>query len=201
MKHELSALITITVSLFPGSITVCGQTRKPTLAAKTSAWTVGHTPDGQPDLQGTWTNASNVPFERPTELGAKEFFTEQERAEYEKLAVNGFIGDRVKLPEAHYDESQFGLDPSQSKFARNLRTSLIIGATGRIPPFTPEAQARLAAKAAKAKGHEFDGPENRSLGERCIMWPQEGPPMLPVVYNNNLEFVQGPGSVAIFLGL
>ena len=197
MNHDLQTLITVTASLFLGSIAGYAQTRKPALAEKTSAWVQGHTPDGQPDLQGTWTNASNVPFERPTELGAKEFFTEQERAEYEKRAVNGFIGDRVKLPDAHYDESQFGLDPSQSKFARNLRTSLIIGATGRIPPFTPEAQARLAAKAAKAKGHEFDGPENRSLGERCIMWPQEGPPMLPVVYNNNLEIVQGPGYVAI----
>ena len=197
MKDILRAMTAAAASLLLGSAALPAQNQKPALAENTSVWAQGRTPDGQPDMQGTWTNASNVPLERPKELGAKEFFTEQEKAEYEKRAARGFIGDRAKLPDAHYDQAQFGLDPSQSRFARNLRTSLIVGPEGRIPPFTPAAERRLAEKAAKLKGHEFDGPENRPLGERCIMWPQEGPPMLPVVYNNNLEIVQGPGYVAI----
>src|SRR5579863_8701660 len=68
----------------------------------------------------------------------------------------------------------------------------------RRPPIKPEAQKREADRAAKNKGHEFDGPENRSLSERCIMWPHEGPPMLPIPVNvNYLQVVQGPGYVSI----
>src|SRR5580700_5954433 len=34
------------------------------LAAQPKAWSMPHTPDGQPDLQGTWTNATLTPLER-----------------------------------------------------------------------------------------------------------------------------------------
>jgi tetratricopeptide (TPR) repeat protein len=39
------------------------------------------TPDGQPDLQGYWTNLTYTPFERPKELAGKPFYTEQEAIE------------------------------------------------------------------------------------------------------------------------
>ena len=42
------------------------------------------TPDGKPDLQGTWSFATITPMERPANLAGKEFFTEQEAAAYEK---------------------------------------------------------------------------------------------------------------------
>jgi len=163
-------------------------------AATAKTWTPPRTVDGQPDLEGTWTNASNVPLERPVNLGAKEFYTPDEFAANTK---KGFQGDRAVTVEAHYDLSQFGLDPTQNRFAPNLRTSLIVGAEGRIPPLTAEARQRLAANAAQRKGHEFDGAETRPLGERCILWPNEGPPMLPSGYNNNMQIFEGPGYVAI----
>ena len=163
-------------------------------AATVKTWTPARTVDGQPDLQGTWTNASNVPLERPANLGAKEFYTPEEAA---AKAQAGFQGDRPVTVEAHYDLSQFGLDPSQGKFAPNLQTSLIIGPEGRVPPQTAEARARIAANATKAKGHEFDAAENRPLSERCILWPKQGPPMLQAGYNSNLQIFQGAGYVAI----
>ena len=49
--------------------------------ASAQTWTPQRTPDGHPDLQGIWTNASITPLERPRELGAKEFYTEEEAAE------------------------------------------------------------------------------------------------------------------------
>jgi hypothetical protein len=57
-------------------------------AADTKKWTAPRTPDGQPDIQGIWTNATITTFERPKELAGKEFFTEQEAAEYEKKVTN-----------------------------------------------------------------------------------------------------------------
>jgi hypothetical protein len=156
------------------------------------------TPDGKPDLQGVWSTASVTPLERPKDLGAKEFFTKEEAEAYEKkilavkeVAAPGTYGD------VHYSMAQFGLEKGQSQVAASIRTSLIVGPDGRIPPMLPEAQQRNAARAAANKGHEFDGPENRALGEQCIMWPNEGPPMLPAGYNSNLQIVQGPGYVAI----
>jgi hypothetical protein len=97
----------------------------------------------------------------------------------------------------HYDFAQFGLDRGQAKMVWNRRTSLITGPEGTMPPMTPEARKRIAEVAAKNKGHELDGPENRPLGARCLARANVGPPMLPSAYNSNLQIVQGAGSVAI----
>ena len=158
-------------------------------------WVAPRTADGHPDLEGTWSNATNKPIERPKELGSKEFYTEQEFAEVSKT---WYLGERNAKPEAHYDFAQFGMDGMQANFASNLRTSIVTGPEGRIPPFTAEGQKRNSERAAKAKGHEFDGAQNRGLMERCLVYGQlEGPPMLPPMYNNNMEIVQAPGWVAI----
>jgi hypothetical protein len=157
------------------------------------------TPDGQPDLQGYWTNTTVTPLERPKDLGTKAFFTPEEAAAYEKkqLATPEPTG-KGTYADVHYNMAQFGLEKSQTKVAANIRTSLITDPPdGRIPPMTPEAQKRNADRAAKLKGHEFDSAQNRSLAEQCILWPNEGPPMLPVGYNSNLQIVQGPGYVAV----
>ena len=168
---------------------------KPAPTDKLKTWTPPRTANGQPDLQGTWTNAVNTPLERPKELGAKEFYTEQEFAE---LSKKGYLGDRGGPQEVHYNFGQYGMDALQSKFAQNFRTSLVVGPEGRIPAMIPEAVKRNADRAAMNKGHELDGPENRGLTERCLLYGAlEGPPMLPAMYNNNMEIVQEPGYVAI----
>src|SRR5688572_23452490 len=52
---------------------------------------IPRTPWGHPDLQGRWTNATVTPLERPTELGAKEYFTSEEASEYQKHALERFL--------------------------------------------------------------------------------------------------------------
>jgi len=168
----------------------------PAAAKAKTAWTGPRTIDGQPDLQGTWSNASNIPLERPKELGAKEFYTEAEAAQAEGNKTDR-APDRVALPEAHYDMSQFGLANKWVKMAPNLRTSLIVGPEGRVPAFTPEAAKRVAARAAYNREHLYDSAQNRGLSERCIIWGNEGAPMLPQGYNSNLQIFQTSGQVAI----
>jgi hypothetical protein len=194
-RYVVSTAAMIAAMLLP-SAPVAGQTAKTATAAK--SWAQTRTPDGQPDLQGTWSNITSVPLERPKNLGAKEFYTPQEMAaikakEAEKAPVDK-AGTRADV---HYDFTQFGLDSGHTQVAENLRTSLIVGPEGRVPPTLPEAQKRAAERAARNRGHQFDGPENRGLSERCIVWPNEAPPMIAGGYNGNVQIVQGPGYVGI----
>jgi hypothetical protein len=175
------------------------------------SWTPPHTSDGKPDLQGVWTNNTVTPLERPKDLAGKEFYTDaelqalakQERQRLDQVEEegqppanhSGIAG--APADDVHYDFSQYGLDRAQAKLAWNRRTSIIVGPEGRFPALTPDARKRLAELQAKAKGHEFDGPENLSLGARCLARPNVGPPMLPAAYNSNLQIVQGAGYVAI----
>jgi hypothetical protein len=183
-----------------------GQAPSPASKAKeTKTWAVPRTPDGKPDMQGYWTNLTLTPLERPKGLGSKEFYTEEEIAaaqkkERERLALNVAEGrptEQGTADDVHYDFAQFGLDKAQANPAWDKRTSLIIGPEGTIPSLLPEARKRAADIAAKNKGHEFDGPENRPLSARCIIMGYDAVPMLPAGYNNNLEIVQGEGFVTV----
>ena len=75
-----------------------------------------------------------------------------------------------------------------------IRTSLVIDPPdGRVPPLTADARAKAAARAAEARQHPADGPENRSLQERCLSF-NAGPPILPGPYNNYVQIFEMPGT-------
>jgi hypothetical protein len=83
------------------------------------------------------------------------------------------------------------------KVVGTRRTSLIVDPPdGKMPPLTPEAQQRFATKMA-AYSRAAVGPEDRGVGERCILGFNSGPPMLPSAYNNNLQIFQTDGHVAL----
>jgi hypothetical protein len=151
----------------------------------------------QPDLQGFWTNASITPLERPEELGNKAFYTKEE---YEKALakLKEAPTNVVNGSDVHYDLAQFGLDRGSASNVPNLRTSLIVDPpNGRIPAMKPEAQTRNAERNAYRRAHMWDAAEFRGLSERCIVWGSEGPPMLPVGYNADMQIVQSQNYVAI----
>jgi hypothetical protein len=172
----------------------------PLLAQK--PWSPPLTPDGHPDLQGYWTNITITPLERPADLGAKAFFTPQEALQYEKRFREQTNADRrdggaqADVGRAYND---FWYDRG-TKVVSTLRTSLVVDpADGHIPPLIPEASQHLAQRAAATQGHQYDGPENRALTERCLVWPTAGPPMLPSFYNNNYQIIQAPGYITILV--
>ena len=167
------------------------------MAAK--KWTPPRTPDGQPDLQGMWSNATITPFERPKELAGKEFFTEQEAADYEKRIVkegNRDIRGRDADADLKGAYNELWFDRG-SKVVPTRRTSLVVDPRdGRIPPLTPEAQKMAVAREEIAR-RPPEGPEDLPLLARCLVWPTAGPPMLPTAYNNNYQILQSPGYVTI----
>ncbi len=158
------------------------------------------TADGQPDLQGIWSNATVTPLERPADLAGKPTFTPEEAAAYAKQMVERTnVDHRTGNAEADVATAynQFWYDRG-TKAVGTLRTSLIVDpADGRIPALTPQAQKRVQEIRAWMQEHATDGPEGRSLGERCIAWTTAGPPMLPGPYNNNFQIVQTRGQVVI----
>jgi len=136
------------------------------------------------DLEGIWTFATMTPLERPRELAAKAVLTPAEAAEYERQT-----NDRQRSTNATAGPDWW--DPG-TRILNNRRTSLILEpADGRVPAFTAEAQARNAARAdARRSRGPADGPEDRALNERCLSWAVAGPPLLPGVYNNNIQIIQ-----------
>jgi hypothetical protein len=155
----------------------------------------------QVDLQGYWTNATPTPLERPAKFGGREFYTDAEMAENAKLAAEPTDIAKLAGTDIHYNFQQYGLDPSQSAQNLSRRTSIVIDPPdGRIPAMNDKGRARAQARAAERRLHgQFDGPEQRPLSERCIIWPGTGPPMLPEAYNNNIQILQGDGYAAILL--
>jgi hypothetical protein len=172
-------------------------------AAQTPAaqYRAPRTPDGQPDLQGFWTNATYTPLERPEGV-TKAIYTPAEMEAAIKAAAQRESAQTEPgtVADVHYDFSQFALDRSQSAFVRNLRTSLIVDPPdGKIPPVTAEGKRRLAERAeeAKKRGGRWDSAESNQLDDRCLIMAGPGPPMMDAGYNSNYHIVQSPGYVMI----
>jgi len=192
------AALTAAVILAPGRL--AGQAKAvsvdTTVAAKN--WTPPRTLDGQPELQGIWTNATMTPLQRPRELRNKAFFTEQEVMEREKRILQQVSTDR-RDGGAEVDVGRSYNELWRERGGLLQRTSLIIDPPdGRLPPLTPDGQKREEARAEdrRRRGPDpADTWEDRNLAERCIT---RGAPKLPGGYNNNFQILQTPGYVMIF---
>ena len=179
-------------------------------AVRDAGWTAPRTPDGQPDLQGIWTNNSATPMQRPEILGDKATLTAEELAQLQQTITEfrdaeqagDLLGDRLfqqALGNATYQDFDV-ITGNYNAFwlvERELdnRTSLIVDPpNGRFPPLTPAAQARAAERRAYAAAHPSDGPEDRTLGDRCLHF---GAPRMGAGYNSYFQILQTPDHVAI----
>jgi hypothetical protein len=163
----------------------------------TKAFMPPSTPWGDPDLEGTYTDKDEmgIPMERPTEfegkrpedISAAELATivkaRQVQAKAFAAVIGGGAGNDTGAGPPHWYEH---LD------SNNSRAWMIVDpADGRIPPLAP------GAREAPLFGEErADSYEDRSLYDRCITRGVTGS-MLPVIYGNSFQFLQGPGFVAI----
>src|SRR5437870_12715224 len=138
----VAGIFVVVALLVPGF--VAGQA--PTAPAK--AWTLSHTPDGQPDLQGYWTNTTYTPLQRPNNIN-REFFTKEELEERVKHAADEESAQTTPgtIADVQYDITKFGLDRSQGVLDLNMRTSMIVDPPdGRLPPMSEEGKSRAAER-------------------------------------------------------
>src|SRR5215831_2226243 len=178
---------------------VAAQTPPP--AGKAS--TVPRAADGHPDLQGVWNFSSLTPLERPAQFAGKPTMSLAEAAEFEKNVTDRNNADRrdgganADLARA-YNDGWYDRGTHVAIFNGAARTSLIVDPTdGRIPALTAAARRRADDRAQQRGDHASDGPENRSLAERCLGF-NAGPPMLPGPYNNYMQLFQFKDHVIIF---
>ena len=154
------------------------------------------TPDGRPDLQGIWANDTVTPLERPKRFADKAVLSEQEALAYER-DLAGRWSDRFGELEVTTTGELSDEWQENGTVVPGRRTSLIIDPTdGKIPALTPEAKALADVRAELLRDHPADNPEDRTLYERCLIG-SSGPPMLPPVYNQNLQIVQTRDRVLI----
>ena len=165
--------------------------------ARPSTQSVSH------DLEGIWNFATLTPFERPAALAGQEFFTEAQAAKFEADAIGNNDRDRRDggaAVDAARGVADYWFDRGThvATLDGRKRTSWVIDPPdGRVPPLTPEARARAAARAADAREHPADGPENRSLQERCLAF-NAGPPIALGPYNNYVQIFQMRDAVIVF---
>lgn len=170
-------------------------------------WEVPRTYHGAPDLQGLWTNATITALERPEQFDSL-VLTDDQAADWEGSTADAFasIDD---LPEGGLQAGQnvggyntFWMDPGTRALRVNgeIRSSILTYPENGRLPVRLGARAKLGEFFLRLEG-AFDGPEQRPLGERCIVGfgSTGGPPMLPVLYNNNYQIVQSPGHVLILV--
>jgi hypothetical protein len=159
-------------------------------SSSTKPWTPTRTPDGQPDLQGVWTNATLTPFERPTELAGKATITEEEAAGIEKRASENRV-DRPPRPGDPGNYNQVFFDGGTT-WLSTRQSSLVVD--------PPNGRVRLTASAEAQReydlAHVADSYEYQTSWERCIT---RGFPagMFPAGYDNAYQIVQTAGYVMI----
>jgi hypothetical protein len=193
------AIVSLTTT--PAADQQQGATTARPAASTAKPYKAPRTPDGQPDLQGFWSNATYTPLERAQNVN-KEFYTPEE---FEKVKKDAIARDETQTTpgttaDVHYDFTQFGLDKSQHTIVQNLRTSQIVDPPdGRLPPITEEAKQRAQAQQAerKAAGGQYDRVQNMPNGSRCIIMGGAGPPLRDAGYNSTYHLVQGQGTVMI----
>ena len=178
----------------------------PALAAgQTAAGRTPRTPDGHPDLQGNWVNKSATPLERPEQLKGRQFLTATEVADMKTRAgrifkdtnsdfatPDNFFLAALANVEKYKSVTATGGFVEQIDLEFDNRTSLIVDPPdGRIPPYTPAGERRLAAlQAATLVTTHPAITEDLTSFQRCITW---GVPMPRAgAYTSYYQIVQTP---------
>ena len=174
-----------------------------------SVWQLPRTSHGQPDLQGIWTSATVTTLERDPSLGETLIVEEEEALRLERESAFNVLTEADNAPsdpnrkpptdgdtDAGYNA--FWIDPGtrMAEINGGYRTSFIVEPEdGQIPYSAAAGMAFIQY----GQNSGYDGPEQRPLGERCMVGfgSSGGPPMLPVLYNNNYQIVQNKEYVMI----
>lgn len=157
-------------------------------AANAQDYIVGRTVDGQPDLQGLWTNDTITPIERPASMADQTFLSQDEIASAEARIAErrAFADDNISVEAGGSigAYNQIWMDSGDTVLSTG-QTSMITDPPSGRAPIRPEAEARRDYGFA----HVADHWTNHTVWDRCITRGVPGS-MLPAGYNNAYRFIQ-----------
>jgi hypothetical protein len=191
MSHRF--LASVGAAAFLAMSVVTAQT--PAANAKNAtAYAAPRTAWGDPDLQGTYTFATETPLQRPAALGDKDTYTEAELKKLEQQVKDKHEENIATNEHFSYNALWFVGDQGRP----TGRTSLIVDPeNGRMPPLTEHGEelrkqnaARLAARRAAINSWA-----DHSNYDQCVSRPM---PRVSQEYNQGVEILQTPKDVTIF---
>jgi hypothetical protein len=177
------------------------------LMASTGTYHAPRTPDGQPDLQGYWTNLSLTSLERDDGTFKSLAAGDAEADAYERMmndpaAMTAYFNaqrkkaGRTPPPDVGTIESEWFEHLRLMRVDGERRTSFITDPADGQLPYTKEAAARNRT-ASRRFARTFDNPEDRDVWERCVMTTGGGPPLGNTFYNANYVIAQTKTEVVI----
>ena len=203
----VKGMLLLTAAVMAGSVSIAAQAPAPAKppAKPATTYTPPKTPWGDPDLQGNYTNKyeQGTPFERPAELEGKTL------GDISSTELAGLI---EKRQQAAIERDRFLSGDPTGTIAGPLEFRDIFEVKkasrawfvtdppdGKIPPMTPEARQRIAARRPVGSSFSngvYDSYESLGLYDRCITrgYPNS---MLPAIYGDSYQIIQGQGFVAI----
>jgi hypothetical protein len=194
----IGALIALGMTAWLTPVMVSGQSGAATVRSGTAQGASLKTKWGDPDLEGIWREDVQVPLQRDPKYAGREFLTDQEVAAADARKAKNVSRDKRQDVGTEKDVAGAYNAVFQSMKYTGRRTSEIVDPPdGRIPPLTPEAQKRAAETRAYLDAllqgtsggkpgpisprrydsppyynvdriNRSDGPEDRSLAERCL---------------------------------
>lgn len=180
---------------------------------------LGLTEYGHPDFRGVWNFSNKTPLERPEHFGERAFLDDDELQSLLQRRVDSAAAAAER--EANASERILNTENARSVGAvnnfwfesdalgENGRTSLIVyPADGRIPDVVPGTRVQRSDANGVREipgdrpvrythgGIGRDGPEDRGLSERCLVF-NSGPPMMSGPYNNNVQIFQNRDHIVL----
>ncbi|MGE3176971.1 MAG: hypothetical protein AB7O32_05850 [Vicinamibacterales bacterium] len=198
-----AAVVVALVTLSAGSALAQAPARP--AQSKESSKAVPRTPWGKPSFEGVWSRHSITPLERPKQFAGREFLTDAEAAELERVAVENAT-DEARPEDKNRDVSSAYNDfwwDRPTKVVPTRRTSLIIEPKdGKVPAFTAAGAERdrtepqtPSNRSLGTGGRGTDSWLDRSLWERCLT--QGSTRLAAGAYNPNVQIFQSEHTIAI----
>lgn len=176
---------------------------------------------GHPDLSGVWNFSTSTPLEREALYEGRELLTQ---AEIVKIKTDReTTWDTFGETEENISSRLVASNNASSvgtvnlfwaelfPLRENTRTSLITHPkNGRIPPVKKNVVIQRGDRTGVSElpgnrpvrythgGIASDGPEDRGLSERCLVF-NSGPPLRSGAYNNNIQIIQNSDHVVILM--
>ena len=184
----------------------------PCAATAATPWSALRTPDGAPDLQGVWSNASLTRLTRP--VGVAALTVNPAEAQARAAAQARYVQSAASPSDPKAGAPPAGGNPggynafwleqggALGQVRGEYRTSWIVDPADGQLPLSNQGRALVAKAETFARLADTPvGPEALEPWDRCLISSRGsgGPGMLNNIYNSNYQIVQTKDAVAILV--